>query len=117
MPSSPGFVTGQVPTASQWNSYFSAKADYGGDGNFATVESSGTATLGNASANYLTFSGATTGNGPTISAAGSDANINVHAVVKGTGVFEALRSSFGTSGGSPALFDGTPAILLQSNPT
>jgi fibronectin-binding autotransporter adhesin len=26
--SNPGFVTGQVPTATQWNSYFSAKLDY-----------------------------------------------------------------------------------------
>ena len=27
MPSSPGFVTGQVPTATQWNGYFAGKAD------------------------------------------------------------------------------------------
>lgn len=26
--STPGFVTGQVPTAAQWNSYFAAKQDY-----------------------------------------------------------------------------------------
>lgn len=30
--SSPGFVYGQVPTAAQWNSYFSAKMDYAAGG-------------------------------------------------------------------------------------
>ena len=28
--SSPGLITGQVPTAAQWNSYFAAKQDYQG---------------------------------------------------------------------------------------
>lgn len=27
MASNPGFVTGQIPTAAQWNSYFTGKAD------------------------------------------------------------------------------------------
>ena len=54
-PSNPGFVNGQVPTASDWNSYFTAKADYGGDGSFATVESTSTATA----ASFVTSSGPT----------------------------------------------------------
>ena len=139
-PSNPGFVTGQVPTAAQWNSYFTAKADYNGDGSFATLEVSGASVLtgtltangavsgsgitalfasppaiggtapndvfsrrlyssefaqfstyvdiGFGSANYLVLDGAASGSSPTISAAGSDTNINLVLAGKGTGFLE-----------------------------
>ncbi len=60
-PSNPGFVTGQVPTAAQWNSYFTAKADYNGDGSFATLEVSGASVL----TGSLTANGAVSGSGIT----------------------------------------------------
>jgi hypothetical protein len=35
--SNPGLYTGQVPTAAQWNGYFSSKLDAGGDGSAVTA--------------------------------------------------------------------------------
>lgn len=86
-------------------------------GAFTTLGATGTTTLGNGSANYLTIAGAASGSGPMITAAGSDANIFVRALPKGSGKFEALRASFGTANGSASLFDGTTPLYVENNPT
>jgi hypothetical protein len=52
---SPGFYTGQIPTAAQWNSYFSGKVDYGING--VPVYSGGTGQIS------LTQNAILTGNG------------------------------------------------------
>lgn len=83
---------------------------------FSAAQVGGTSTLGNASANYLTIAGAITGSGPTITAAGSDTNIYVRAIPKGTGALESLRGSFGTINGVVGLFDTSPALFVDRNP-
>ncbi len=96
-PSTPDFLLGQIPTPTQWNSFFAAKADYNGDGSFATLEVSGASvlsgslavagatSLGNGSANYLLAEGAPTGSPASLTATGTDANISLLLAPKGGG--------------------------------
>lgn len=68
-------------------------------------------------ANKLTIAGAAASSGPTITATGSDTNIDVRAVPKGTGVFESPNARFGTANGTPAEFLNEAVLRLQANPT
>jgi hypothetical protein len=123
-------VIGQVWTPAQWNLAWASKADLSifatpppigittpNTGAFTGLSASGSALLGSGWANYIIGTGAAPGGGPTIRATGTDINITIRAIPKGTGVFEALRGSFGTANGSPALFDGTTPLFVEDNPT
>lgn len=68
-------------------------------------------------ANKLTIAGAAAASGPTITATGSDTNIDVRAVPKGAGVFESKRARFGTVNGSPAEFTSATILGTVANPT
>ncbi len=73
--------------------------------------------LANGYANYLTVTGAASSSPTTVAAAGTDSNIYLRILGKGTSPTEALRMSVGTSSGSPALFDGTQAFTVRGSPT
>jgi len=63
--SSPGFVTGQIPTAAQWNSYFAGKLDYNAGGLPLSLGGTGSTTAPGA----LTNLGAMPNTGAAVAAA------------------------------------------------
>ena len=82
-----------------------------------TGASAGTTfTVGSSLANQIIIGGSGTGLGVTATAAGSDTNVDVRAVPKGSGAFEVLRGRFGTANGGAALFDGTTPLTVANNP-
>jgi hypothetical protein len=96
-----GAVTGGIPFILAQGSDTDISARYGTKGNgfhafFTNSTGSNTQFLisNTASAvNYLQVTGAATGGGPTISAQGSDANINFELSAKGTGLFRHTSST------------------------
>jgi hypothetical protein len=90
---------------------------YGGNLSTSAVTSSGDATVGNASANYLTLQGRPSTFPPRVVAEGSDANVSLGLRVQGAGRVEVqdgagtLRHFFDSSGGQLALAgNGQPAF-------
>jgi hypothetical protein len=75
-----------------------------------------TVTAGAASSNKLTLAGAGGGSGPTISATGSDTDIDMRVVPKGDGVLETLLARVGTINDAPSQFKNLPTFQVVSNP-
>jgi hypothetical protein len=63
-----------------------------------TFDSKGAATIGDTSANYMTFQGNGTGFGPTISATGSDTNVQLNLQGKGTGGVDSVSQFIASAG-------------------
>jgi hypothetical protein len=63
------------------------------NGSSVAVNVGGGAVIGTSSANYLRFSGNTTGNPVSVSSVGSDANVNLNLVTQGSGTFSFLNSN------------------------
>ena len=84
----------------------------GGAGISGALNVGGTSYLGNSSTNYVTITGASTGNSPVIATAGADTNINLTFSAKGTGntIFSHGNVGIGTT--SPA---GALQITSTSN--
>lgn len=98
--STPNLITGQVPTAAQWNSYFAGKQDYQG---YRTVNKGGDVMLG-----LLRFSmGA-----PSVSACGSSPSVvgnnQAGTVTTGTGTPTSCTLTFNTT--NP--FSGVPSCVV-----
>lgn len=73
----------------------------------------GQITVGSASANYYTMSGATTGNSPSITATGSDTNVNLILNSKGTTSQTIISSAGGLSVNQTSYFAG--AVTMNSS--
>jgi hypothetical protein len=73
--------------------------------------------LGSNYANYASVTGAASLSPTTVTAAGTDSNIILRVLGKGTSPTESLRLILGTSNGSAALFDGTTPFTIRNNPT
>lgn len=99
MGSSPGFITGQVPTAAQWNSYFAGKQD--------DVGTSGTGVLCALTNSAISLTNAT----------GLPLSTGITGF--GTNVASALSNAIGTAG-APLVYNGaggTPTSLVLTNAT
>lgn len=90
----------------------------GGAGVSGALNVGGTSYLGNSSANYVTITGATTGNSPTIATAGSDTNINLTFNPKGTGSTVFTHGNIGIGTTAPiSILDvaaNLPAVSIRT---
>jgi fibronectin-binding autotransporter adhesin len=118
--SNPGFVTGQIPTAAQWNSYFAAKLDYNPAAPYLTscaATSSGLVPVPpndptrflNGQCAWTTASGS--GN---VSSTGSSASVNTIPTWTGTYTLNPAGLSYGTTGVSTLLMTGPSGVIDNS---
>lgn len=83
-------------------------------GAFTTLGSTGTATLGSASAAYWSIAG--TGSYPTITAAGSNTDIDARVLGKGTGYLNSTKLYIGSTGVRPGI-DARTTVYMRTSTT